>query len=336
MSNFMLPPQKIAVLRPLQFGDLMCTVPAFRALRAAFPEAEISLIGLPWSISFVKRFHHYLDHLIEFPGFPGFPEQPPKIDQFPDFLLQAQAERFDLALQMQGSGSLSNSIIELLGAKITAGFYLEGLYCPNPSTYLRYPVGEHEIIRHLRLMDFLDIPRQGVDLEFPIHEEDWQAFAGMQAYHDFFNRDYVIIHPGARAADRRWPPERFAAVADGIAEHGFRVVLTGTEAEREITRAVAAQMMIPPLDLTGETTYGTMATLLAGARLLISNDTGVSHLAAALKVPSVVLFSNSEPDRWGPMDQKLHRRILWASAAPPVEVIREAEQLLLEERVYAS
>lgn len=329
-------PQKIVILRPLQFGDLMCTVPAFRALRAAFPKAEITLIGLPWAVSFVKRFHRYLDHLLEFPGFPGFPEQEPRIHAFPAFLQEAQEQHFDLALQMQGSGRLSNSIIAMLGAEKTAGFCLEGLYRPNEQTFIPYPEGEPEIWRHLRLLQHLGIPLQGDALEFPIYDEDNKIYSELQKEYDLVDKEYVVIHPGARAVERRWAPEKFAMVASMIAEYGFRVVLTGTREESTITRAVRSRTGVPVTDLTGRTTYGTMAVLLSRSRLLISNDTGVSHLAAALEVPSVVLFSASEPERWGPINQKLHRRVLWASAAPPLIALQEAEKLLREDRAYAS
>jgi ADP-heptose:LPS heptosyltransferase len=329
-------PQKIAILRPLQFGDLMCSIPAFRALRTAFPEADISLIGLPWSVSFVKRFNHYLDHFVEFPGFPGFPEQSPRIDAFPVFLITAQKEQYDLALQMQGSGSLSNSIISLLGAKNTAGYYLEGLYCPDPSTYMLYPVGEHEIWRHLRLMEYLDIKPQGDDLEFPLFDEDWRAFVSLQKEFNLSSSHYIVIHPGARDPRRRWSPEKFAAVADILAEYGFQIVITGTPDECDLVDEVIFHTFAPILNLSGQTTYGTLAALLSKSRLVISNDTGISHLTAALQVPSVILFTTSDAERWAPLNQKLHRRILWASAAPPIAAIREVEKLLQEEREYES
>src|SRR5690606_6854777 len=117
---------------------------------------------------------------------------------------------------------------------------------------------------------------------------DRQDLVGVAEARDLRPGEYVCIHPGARAAERRWPAERFAAVADALAEKGLRIVLTGTADESPTTAAVARWMSTPAIDLAGRTSLGAMAALLQGARLVVCNDTGISHLAAALGVPSVV------------------------------------------------
>src|ERR1051326_2394710 len=105
--------KQIVIFRALQLGDMLNLVPALRALRAAFQAAQISVVGLPWAGEFVRRFHAYVDDFISFPGFPGFPEQTPDIQRFPSFLSDMQAKNFDLAIQMQGSGEISNPLISL-------------------------------------------------------------------------------------------------------------------------------------------------------------------------------------------------------------------------------
>ncbi|MDP8922396.1 MAG: glycosyltransferase family 9 protein, partial [Chloroflexota bacterium] len=306
------PPRRVAVLRALQLGDLLCAVPALRALRGSLPEAEIVLIGLPWARSFVERFDRYLDRLLELPGYPGLPERPPRIAEIPGFLATAQGEEFDLAVQMHGSGGITNPLTVLLGARVNAGFFVPGDYCPDPARFLAYPEHAHEVRRHLRLLEFLGVPLRGEGLEFPLHDEDLAALRVVDAARGLRPGEYACIHPGARAPGRRWPPERFAAVADALAARGLVVVLTGSAEEAALTRAVADAMDARPVDLAGRTSLGALAALLTGARLLVCNDTGVSHVAAALRVPSVVIFTGSDPNRWAPLDRDLHRVI-----APP-------------------
>lgn len=320
-------PQKIVILRALQLGDLLNVVPALRALRGAFPDAQISLVGLPWSAEFVRRFHAYLDEFIHFPGIPGFPEQPPDLARWPSFISEMQARKFDLAIQMQGSGDIANTLVSLWGARRNAGFYLPGEYCEDPDYFLAYPEDEPEARRHLRLMEFLGIPLQGDELELPVFDQDWKALQQIQENHHI-GGDYVCLHPGSRGQDRRWPPEHFAVVGDRLAERGYQVVLTGTASESYLTGAVASHMKAPSVDLAGKTDLGTLGALVSKARLVVSNDTGMSHVAAARKIPSVILFPVPESIRWAPQNALLHRRIWQAMNKQPDEVLPQVEEHL--------
>ncbi len=327
-------PGRVVILRALQLGDLLCALPAWRALRRALPQAHITLVGLPWAAGFVERFNAYLDSFIEFPGVPAFPEQPARLHLFPAFLAEVQQWEYDLALQMQGSGLVSNTLVSLFGARESAGFFPAGFYpgghCPDPDRYLQYPEGEPEIRRLLRLVEFLGFPSQGEALEFPLHREDWHS---LNAALDEAGRrlpagGYAVLHPGARSPERRWPVERFAAVGDGLARQGLQVVVTGSAAEAALAAELAARMQAPALNLAGRTDLGALAALLGEARLLVSNDTGLSHLAAALRIPSLVLFCASDPKRWAPLDQDRHRPVLNALQVSAAEVGARALALL--------
>ncbi len=322
------PLRRVAVLRALQLGDLLCAVPALRALRSAWPDAEIVLIGLPWARGFVDRFGAYLDGFREFPGFPGLPEREPQIGRLPGFLAEIQAEEFDLAIQLHGSGPFVNPLTALFGAKRSAGFFLRGDYRPDPDLYMPWPDSGLEVRRLLGLVDFLGIAPRGEHLEFPIRGADRRALDEVEGAGDLEAGDYICIHPGASVPGRRWAAGHFAGVADALAGRGLRIVLTGTAVEAGLTRAVARSMRAPALDLAGRTGLGALAALIEGARLLVSNDTGVSHVAAALGVPSVIVSTGDNPARWAPIDSGRHRVLCDDAGVDPRDVLAEAEGLL--------
>lgn len=312
-------PRRVAVLRALQLGDLLCAVPALRALRGALPNARITLIGLAWAREFVERFDHYLDDFLELPGFPGLPERPFDAAAFVDFLTAAQARRFDLAIQLHGSGSFVNPLTVMLGAQHNAGYYLPGDYCPDPERFLAYPEDVPEVKRHLALMEFLGVPPRGEELDFPVREADRQALAELKDARHLRRGEYVCVHPGARYPSRRWGAERFAAVADQLGKMGLEVVITASRSEAELAASVAAAMRRPSINLAGQTTLGSLAALLDGARLVVSNDTGISHVAAGVHAPSVVVVTGSDPKRWAPLDRQRHRTVSHRVDCQPCE-----------------
>lgn len=300
--------RRIGIFRALQLGDMLCAVPALRALRAAAPEAKITLIGLPWASDFVSRFNRYVDDHVSFPGFPGMPEQPARLDRLPGFIAAMQSRRFDLLLQMHGSGGVTNPLAVAFGAARNAGFYSEGSFCPDPAGFMPWDASQHEVRRNLQLLAHLGVPTLGEDLEFPLDEVDYRA---LQADCPTLPAPgtYVCIHPGARLSSRRWDAIRFAGVAERLQKDGLKVVLTGAAQELELVNAVARAMREPPLNLCGRTQLGAFAALVSRARLVVCNDTGISHIAAAVRTPSIVICCGADPLRWAPLDRRRHRTL---------------------------
>ena len=99
-------------------------------------------------------------------------------------------------------------------------------------------------------------------------------------------------------------------MANNIYEKGYKIVLTGTEEERGTIKEVERLMEYPAVNCVGQTNLGMLAALIKNAKMLLSNDTGVSHIAAAVRTPSVVIFLSSDPERWAPLNKKLHKVIL--------------------------
>lgn len=318
--------KKIAVFRALQLGDMLCSIPAIRALRKAYPEAEITLIGLPWAESLLSRFNRYFDSFIPFAGYPGLPEQEFHPEGFVRFLQTVIQKKFDLVLQMQGNGNLVNPMIELLGSKYSAGFFKEGLYVPKNGSFIEYPDTLHEIERHLKLVDSLRIPLQGTDLEFPLTETDVQSLKALKL--PLSDKSYICIHTGSRSLERRWPAEYFAKLADLVADHGLTPVLTGTQEELDTVEKVAGSMKKKAVIAAGRTGLGAAAVLIQQSSGLISNCTGVAHIAAALKVPSVVISLNGEAFRWNPLNNDLHYSVDWTKTPVFDLVYQRVLQLL--------
>jgi ADP-heptose:LPS heptosyltransferase len=270
--------ERIAIFRALQLGDLLCTVPAWRALRAAYPHAHVTLIGLPWARDFAQRYR-YLDDFIAFPGAPGLPEQEPDPAAYARFLDTVRNRRFDLVVQMHGSGELTNPLVATWGARRIAGFHPGLPIASEERVLLHWLPHEPEVRRYLRLADALGAPPQGEELEFPIRDEERAELALLP---EAPLARYVCVHPGARFPSRRWPVERFAAVADALADRGYRAVVTGSQAEAPLAHALRATMRHPALDYTGRTSLGALAALVAGARLVVSNDPGMAQDATAV------------------------------------------------------
>ena len=300
--------KKIAILRALQLGDLLCAVPAFRALRHAYPAAEITLLGMPWAASFVQRFSMYIDKFIHFPGYQGLPEQPFDEHQWAEFERLMKHERFDLVLQLQGKGTIVNDMLKGLSFPTIAGFHCDESY-EDSDLFLIYPEGISEIERHLSLMEHLEIPLYGTDLEFPFYSADVAEWE--EKILPVLPEHYVCVHAGSRGEWRQWPTPYFALVADYCADNGYEVVITGTTEEAPITQQVIHFMKNPVIDMTGKTSLGTIGLLIKHSSMLISNCTGVSHIAAATKTPSVVISMDGEPERWGPLDRQIHKVIDW-------------------------
>lgn len=330
--------RRIAVVRALPgLGDFLCAVPGLRALRQLWPKAHIALVGLPSTQTLVQRFN-LVDELIPFPGFPGIVEKAPDVEILPAFLQEMQARAFDLAIQMHGSGSFINPFTLLLGAKRTVGYHLPPTLLPDAhignNIFVPYPDDLHEIHRNLRLVEVYRFASTQVkseqdpvawadSIDFPLSEDDWEAYGQLAQAHHLQASEYVCLHAGASVAARRWSPQGFAQVGAWLREQGYNIVLTGTEAEAEATAQVASQLGQPLIDLTGKTDLGVLALTLNHARLLVCNDTGASHVAAAVETPSVVICIDSDRRRWAPLNRSRHRSV----AAENGKVVEVSEVL---------
>jgi ADP-heptose:LPS heptosyltransferase len=305
--------RKIGIFRALYLGDMLCIVPFVRALRAAYPDAIIVLIGIPWEKEFVKRFSKYFNNFIEFPGWPGLPEQEPNQEKIVQFLELVRSLQLDLLIQMQGNGIITNSMCMLWGAKNVCGLRRENQYCADEKLFPISEDDDHEVLRFLKLADALQIPKQGKNLEFPFFDHELEEFEVIKETLGINSKQYICLHAGARDVRRRWSIDNFAFVANELASRGYTILLTGSLQEKTLLDDLEGKINYPVVNIInrlGDVGLGALALIIKHSGMLISNDTGVSHIASALKVPSVIIFSPySSIERWAPLNRSLHHLI---------------------------
>ncbi len=337
------PPRKVVIVRASRIGDFICATPALHTLRKALPGAEISLIGLPFVRDLAER-SPSIDRFIEFPGFPGMAEQFFDARRALGFFRRMQAESFDLAIQMNGSGVYSNPFTLMLGARVTAGFVRPGDSPGRLDAAFPFPERGHEVDRLLALVSFLGASPAGTAMEFPLLDSDHNAARRLVQQWD---HPLIGLHPSAREATKRWSPDRFAQVGDLLQKHhGGTIVLIGSSEERELTEYVARRVTTSCLNLAGQTSLGVLGAVIKRMSVLVTNDSGPAHIAYALRTPTIAIFGGTDTSRWGPPNSWQFRVIVNRVACWPCDysecpvgykclegitvnqVVSEAEQIL--------
>jgi ADP-heptose:LPS heptosyltransferase len=270
----------ILVLRALGVGDLVTAVPALRGIRAAFPARTLALAAPAWLGPLIDLIGG-IDRVVPTDGLTPRRRRvgPPKV-----------------AINLHGRGPQSHRLLMAAQpARLWAFANLEAGHLDGPG----WIEEEHEVQRWCRLPRHYGVDADASDLSLAVPPA--AGHAGL-----------TIIHPGAKSPSRRWPTARYAAVAKALAGRGHRVVVTGSAGERDIAVRVARDAGLPLRSvLAGRTGVGELAALVAHARLLISGDTGIAHLATAYGTPSVVLFGPMSPARWGPPPARPYHRAIW-------------------------
>lgn len=265
-------PARVVVLRALGLGDLLTAVPALRALGRAQPSAHITLVGPAGPASLLPA--GLVDEVRH---------SAPLTPLDPDLAFP------DLAVNLHGRGPQSTRLLQELRPRSLVAYGVSATWRAD----------EHEVSRWCRLLSEAGMPANPTELDLPVPDRPTVLGA-------------VLVHPGAAQESRRWPVERWAEVARELQREAF-VLVTGSESERPLAQAVVDAAGLPPgACVAGDTDLLGLAALVGAARLLVSVDTGVAHLATALRTPSVVLFGPTPPQLWGPPADRPQHRVLWA------------------------
>ncbi|MFI6706843.1 glycosyltransferase family 9 protein [Nonomuraea sp. NPDC050478] len=297
--------RRIAVLRANALGDFLLALPGVEAIRNAYPDAELTLLALPWHADFLAGRPGPVDEVIALPPITGVSTSEDGHRAPAGLLERLRESRFDLAVQIHGGGRYSNPFVRALGAGTTAG--LRAPDAPPLDRWVRYIHFQHETMRYLEVAALVGGHTSLTEPRLTVTARDRAELGELP-------EGLVAIHPGANDPRRRWPPERFAAVADRL---GRPVVVTGSRAERDLVARVAGAMRRPPAAVAGELSVGGLAALYERCDLLVANDTGPRHLAAAVGTATVAVYWCGNLINAGPLSRHRHRPLVsWTPACP--------------------
>ena len=309
--------RKIAVLRANVLGDYVFTLPALDALRAAYPAAEVVLLGKEWHQSFLRGRPGPVDRVVVVPRSHGVSDGPDlflegrsapvaeDVDEQARFFEAMRLERFDLALQLHGGGRNSNPFLLRLGARFTAG--LKTSDAPPLDRWVPYVYFQSEVMRFLEAVALVGARPVRLEPHLAVTEQDLGESLAVEPDSD---QPLVALHPGTRDTRKRWPPGKFASVGDALAEAGCRVVVTGTVSERPVVEAVLAGMQADAGNLCGNLSLGGLTGLLSRCAVVVSNDSGPLHVAEAVGAATVGIYWCLNVINAGPLTRFRHRPIL--------------------------
>ncbi len=296
-------PARILARSPNWVGDAVMAVPAIEALRDAFPAARLAVLAVPW-VADVFRFVPAVDEVLRFErkgrhrGLRGTER----------LARELRALHLDLAVTFPRSTS-GAWLAWRSGARERLG-YLGAAPRAWLTRAVRFPgkgrPGHHELELHLELVRDLGIaapvraPRLVVPAELAARRDEVLGASGLRG------RDYLAVSPGAAfGGAKRWTPGGFAAVCDrAFEERGLESVLLGGPGERPIARQVASAARRAPVDLAGRVGLADALAIIAGARALLTNDSGLMHAGAAFGVPVVAVFGPTDWIATGPVGER--------------------------------
>jgi heptosyltransferase II len=289
--------QRVVVRGTNWVGDSMMTVPALRALRRVLPEAQITLVVRP-SAKGIFADVDFVDDLLIYDRRTALSI----ISQVREW----RKRQFDLAVLFQNAFEAA-LIPFLAGVPLRLGYATESRQAllTHPLALPDWRSTRHEVFYYLYLITALEqllfgrseICESEPDASLQIsNARKSEAEELLRANGVREGEPVVALCPGSiNSRAKRWPAEDYAAVADRLIDSGRQVLLIGSADEADVTREVTNRMKQQPVVLTGKTSLDQITTVLSLVDLVVTNDTGPAHIAAALGRPTLVIFGPTNP-----------------------------------------
>jgi ADP-heptose:LPS heptosyltransferase len=314
----------IAVLRGGGLGDLLFVLPAVDALAAAYPDATVTLLGTRLAREVLSggrsRSVAAVELLPPMPGVHDAPERSDSAELRRAFTARMRDRSFSLIAQMHGGGRHSNPFVLALGAEHSIGL---GTADAEPlERTLDYVYYQQAVMRFLEVAALAGAAP--VTLE-PILEALPADRLSMAPLVDDSARGLVVIHPGATDPRRRWPASAFADVAGRLAADGYQVIVVGDHTDVLTAGSIVdscrkrhgGRLAASVTSLAGKLSLSELIGLLWHAAVVVANDSGPRHLAAAIGRRTVGIFWVGNVINAGPLGRGEHRiQMSWTTRCP--------------------
>ncbi len=273
--------RRILIVTTTALGDTLWATPAIESLRKSFPNAFIGVLTSSMGREVLKDNAH-IDQL--------YLLEEPLLPRFFSLRKKLYKERFDTILMFHASQRLTLPLCALLGATQIIGTRGINKGLDSLLTHPLEQLHEHEILRRLKIVE---------NTGGSIHSETLSFTPDPEAFFPLEKKQWIILHPGSKDAFKRWKKEHFIMLGKELEKRwGYSLLITGTKEEQMLIETIAQE--IPGARSLIPTSLDEFAHLLSQVEILISNDTGPVHLAAALKVPTIALYSPTNPQLCGP------------------------------------
>jgi len=295
--------KNILIIKPSSLGDIILALPALTALRKSFPDAKINWLIRPEFAPILEN-HPHLTEIIHFDrkflGKAWF--HPGAAGSLLSLIKRLRRAEFDAVIDFQGLFRTA-SLAWLSGCKKRFGIANAREFAPLFYTHKITQTKDciHLVDFYLKIIKAAGASELDVQFVLPQHPEAAHAVGGLLENHYVSPDNYVVFIPGSAHDDKRWPVERFAELAERISSHHkLPVVATGDAGESVLAEKLKDLSKVPVANIAGKTSLSELVVLLKNARLVVSNDTGPGHIAAALGTPLVLMYSWSNPARIAP------------------------------------
>jgi lipopolysaccharide heptosyltransferase II len=305
--------RRVLAVRLDNLGDVLVTSPALRAIKESLPAAALTLLASP-SGAAAGRLNPFVDDVIVYEAPWVDPWQRLPLDPAREQAMVAtlRERAFDAAViftSFRQSPLPAAYLCYLAGIPLRLGATFDGAGSLLSTRLKRPEQLTHEVERHLDLVRAVGLTASADDLVLAVPE---RARAKVAPLVQALSGDgpLVVIHPGCTMPARTYPWEQFADAADLIARDlDATIALTGAPDEAPLVEQIRGRMRLPAHSLAGALDVAELAALIAAADLVITNNTGPMHIAAAVQTPVVALFAlTNPPEQWGPW-RVPHRRL---------------------------